>query len=48
MNGIIRFGSLAENLLNVTFDDTKTDAQRIAQALVEGGVVVRTNPEPVP
>jgi hypothetical protein len=48
MGGIIRFGSPAENLLNVTFDDMKTDEQRIARALVEGGVVVSTNPVSVP
>jgi hypothetical protein len=37
-----------ENRINITFDDRKTDEQRIAQALVNGGLVVRTNPVPVP
>jgi hypothetical protein len=33
-----------ENRINITFDDQKTDEQRIAQAFVNGGLVVRTNP----
>jgi hypothetical protein len=48
MGGIIRFGIPADNRVDITFDDQKTDEQRIAQALVDGGVVVRTNPVSVP
>jgi hypothetical protein len=48
IGGVIRFISPGGNRLDVTFDDTKTDEQKIAQALVDGGLVVRTNPEPAP
>ena len=47
IDGIIRFASPAEDRMDITFDDWKTDAQQIAQALVNGGLVVRTTPEPV-
>jgi|OpeIllAssembly_1097287.scaffolds.fasta_scaffold610372_2 hypothetical protein len=47
IDGIIRFASPAEDRMDITFDDWKTDAQQIAQALVKGGLVVRTTPEPV-
>jgi hypothetical protein len=42
------FTSPAENRVNITFDDTKTDERRIAQTLVKGGLVVRGNPVLVP
>jgi copper chaperone CopZ len=48
MDGIITFGSTAENKISVTFDDQKTDAEKIVQALVEGGVTVREKAAPVP
>ncbi|MHB8773211.1 MAG: hypothetical protein ACYC7J_19625 [Syntrophales bacterium] len=42
---MIRFTSPGRNQLNVTFDDRKTDEQKIAQFLVNGGWVVRTSPK---
>ena len=48
MDGIITFGSPAENQISVTFDDWKTGAEKIVKALGEGGVSVRENPAPVP
>lgn len=42
---MIRFTAPARNLLNITFDDRKTDEQKIALALVNGGWVVRTSPK---
>ncbi|MBU2053433.1 MAG: hypothetical protein KJ936_04820 [Proteobacteria bacterium] len=48
MDGIIIFGSPAENQISVTFDDRKTDTEKIVKALVEGGVTVREKPAPAP
>jgi copper chaperone CopZ len=48
MDGIITFGRTAENKISVTFDDQKTDAEKIVQALVKGGVTVRGKTVPVP
>ena len=48
MDGIITFGSTAENKISVTFDDQKTDAEKIMRALVEGGVIIQGKPAPVP
>jgi len=48
MDGIITFGSTAENKISATFDDQKTDAEKIVQALVEGGVTIQGKPAPVP
>jgi len=48
MEGIITFGSTAENKINVTFEDQRTDEEKIVRALVEGGVTVQGKPEPVP
>ena len=45
---MIRFTSPGRNLLNITFDDKKTDEQKIAQALFNGGWIVRKNPVPAP
>ncbi|MEW6334016.1 MAG: hypothetical protein AB1558_07080 [Thermodesulfobacteriota bacterium] len=38
MDGIIRYGSPADNEISVTFDDQKTDETKIAEALEQGGV----------
>ncbi len=46
MDGIITFGSPAENQIRITFDDQKTDAEKIAQALVQGGVAIPGKPTP--
>ena len=48
MDGIITFGSPAENQISVTFEDQRTDEEKIVRALVEGGVTVREKPAPVP
>lgn len=40
MDGIIRFESPAENVVSITFDDQKTDEDKIVQALAGGGVVL--------
>ncbi|MEK7374909.1 MAG: hypothetical protein AABZ85_07810 [Thermodesulfobacteriota bacterium] len=48
MDGIITFGSAAENQISVTFDDQRTDEEKIVRSLVEGGVTVREKPAPVP
>ena len=48
MDGIITFGSTAENKISVTFDDQRTDEEKIVRALVEGGVTVQGKPAPVP
>ena len=46
MEGIIRFGSPAENTISITFDDQKTDEEKIAQALDMGGVAVQGKQTP--
>jgi hypothetical protein len=48
MDGIITFGRTTENKISVTFNDQKTDTEKIVQALVEGGVTVRERTVPVP
>jgi hypothetical protein len=40
VDGIVRFGSPAENQIRITFDDQKTDPEKITQALVQGGVAI--------
>jgi hypothetical protein len=40
MDGIVRFGSPAEHQIRITFDDGKTDPEKITQALVQGGVAI--------
>ena len=47
MDGIIRFGSRSENQLRITFDDRKTDPEKITHALVQGGVAIpgKSTPE---
>jgi hypothetical protein len=40
MDGIISFASPAENRIRITFDDRKTDPEKITQALVQGGVAI--------
>jgi hypothetical protein len=47
IDGIIRFGSPAQDRMDITFDDGKTDEQKIMKALIDGGLTVRPNPEPV-
>jgi len=46
MDGIIRFGSPAENTVSITFDDQKTDEEKIVQALEMGGVVLQGKQTP--
>jgi copper chaperone CopZ len=46
MDGIIRFGSPAENTVSITFDDQKTDEEKIVQALDMGGVVLQGKQTP--
>jgi hypothetical protein len=46
MDGIIRFASPAENRILITFDDRKTDPEKITQALVLGGVVIPGKSKP--
>jgi hypothetical protein len=46
MDGIIKFASPAENQMRITFDDRKTDQEKITQALVQGGVVITGRPAP--
>jgi hypothetical protein len=48
MEGIIRFESPAENKISITFDDRKTDEEKITQALVRGGVTIQGKQTPVP
>jgi hypothetical protein len=40
MDGIISFASPAEHRIRITFDDRKTDPEKITQALVQGGVAI--------
>lgn len=40
MEGIIHFGRPADNTVAITFDDQKTDEEKIVQALTGGGVVL--------
>lgn len=46
MDGIIRFGSMAKNSISITFDDQKTDEEKIVQALDRGGVVLQGKQTP--
>jgi hypothetical protein len=39
---------MAENQISVTFDDQRTDEEKIVRVLVEGGVTVREKTAPVP
>jgi copper chaperone CopZ len=47
-DGVIRFEKPVENRISVTFDDQKTDEEKIVQALVKGGVTVPEIPAPAP
>jgi hypothetical protein len=40
MDGILHFTSPADNKIRITFDDRKTDPEKITQALVQGGVTI--------
>ena len=46
MDGIIGFAIAAEHTIRVTFDDLKTDQQKITDALLQGGVAIPGKPEP--
>ena len=46
MEGIIRFGSPVENTVSITFDDQKTDEEKIVQALETGGVALQRKQTP--
>lgn len=47
MDGIITFASPAENRIRITFDDRKTDPEKIKQALVQSGVAIPGKSTPV-
>jgi len=47
MEGVIRFGSPAKNTISITFDDQKTDEEKITQALDVGGVALQGKQTPV-
>ena len=40
MEGIVSFVSPTEDRIRITFDDRKTDPEKITQALVQGGVAI--------
>ena len=46
MEGIIQFGSPAENTVSITFDDLKTDEEKIVQVLDMGGVAIQGKQAP--
>jgi hypothetical protein len=46
MEGIISFASPAEHRIRITFDDRKTDSEKITQALIQGGVAIPGKPKP--
>jgi hypothetical protein len=46
MDGIIRFVNPAEHQIRITFDDRKTDPEKITQALVQGGVAIPGKSKP--
>jgi hypothetical protein len=47
MGGVIGFKIAAEHTIRITFDDLKTDQQKITDALIRGGVTISGKPEPV-
>ena len=47
MDGIIGLAIVAEHTIRVTFDDLKTDQQKITNALLQGGVTIPGKPEPM-
>jgi allophanate hydrolase subunit 1 len=48
MDGITTFASPAANTLQVNFDEQKTDAEKIRQALIAGGLDVQEEQAPAP
>jgi hypothetical protein len=40
MAGVVRFANPAENKISITYDDQKTDEEKITQALLDGGVAI--------
>ena len=46
VDGIIGFTIVAEHTIRVTFDDLKTDQQKITNALLQGGVTIPGKPQP--
>jgi hypothetical protein len=40
MDGVIAFVNPAEHQIRITFDDRKTDQEKITQALLQGGVAI--------
>jgi hypothetical protein len=46
VDGIIGFTIAAEHTIRVTFDDLKTDREKITNALLQGGVTIPGKPEP--
>jgi hypothetical protein len=51
MAGVIRFANPAENKIDITYNDEKTDEEKITQALLDGGVAIEGKqsraPEPM-
>jgi hypothetical protein len=46
MDGIINFASPAQDQIRITFDDQKTDPEKITQALVQGGLAIPGRSKP--
>jgi hypothetical protein len=46
VDGFITFVSPAENRIRITYDDRKTDPEKITQALVQGGIVIPGKSKP--
>jgi len=46
VDGIIGVEIVAEHTIRVTFDDLKTDPQKITAALLKGGVAIPGQPKP--
>jgi hypothetical protein len=48
MDGVIAFVNPAEHQIRITFDDWKTDPEKITRALVQGGVAIPGKSAPAP
>jgi hypothetical protein len=52
MAGVIRFVNPTENKLAITYNDEKTDEEKITQGLLDGGVAIEGKqsrvPDPLP
>lgn len=47
MDGILGFSIAAEHAIRITYDDLRTDPQKITDALHRGGVHIPGKPEPI-